>query len=801
MAQSYRFGAVEIRPAERQILVEGKPASVGARAFDLLLTLIERRDRVVTKDELFELVWPGLVVEENNLHVQVSTLRKILGPRAVATIPGRGFRFTLPVDSEQAPSCALPSASRHNLPAQLNSFIGREREVAEVCKLLESARLVTLTGAGGTGKTRLSLNVAAEVLARYPDGVWFVELAPIADGERVAQAVASTLGVKEDAGRPVAEALARYVKDRKLLVVLDNCEQVLLGCAELAMELLNAGPNAAVLASSREPLRTRGETIYAVPALEVPEPDPPASPEALSRYPAARLFVDRAVAAHPGFRVTEANATAVAQICRRLDGIPLALELAAARVRAISVDQIARHLADCFRVLSGGDPTALPRQQTLRASIDWSYDLLEMPERILLRRLAVFSGGWTFDAAQAVGAGGDVSEDDLFDLLVALVDKSLVSLDPVAERYRLLETVRQYALELLESSGEAPATRARHLAFFLDFAEKARPELSGPHQGEWLARLDADHANVLAAHSSCDGADGGAELGLRLASALRPYWLTRGQAGLGAKVFGEALARRGAQQRDRPRCRALADAGQIAYFMGRYAEAQRYLEESVAIARELHDTRRIAAALQPLGLACVGLGDLKTARRHLEEALALARELGDQREIAAAINQVAQLKRVEGDLDSAAPLFDQMLAIAREIGDQQTIAIGLLNMAMTAAGRGDLGRARTMATEAHTIVDEVGLTRIGVSVLEVCAGLAAAGEDWRCAARFFGAAEQQMERAGMRRSLVDDAYLAPLVAKARKALGAEGFTPAEREGRALSYEASMQDAADWLHRA
>jgi tetratricopeptide (TPR) repeat protein len=359
----------------------------------------------------------------------------------------------------------------------------------------------------------------------------------------------------------------------------------------------------------------------------------------------------------------------------------------------------------------------------------------------------------------------------------------------------LLETVRQYAAELLEASGEAPATRSRHLAFYLDFAEKARPELSGRDQGEWLERLDADHANLLSAHSWCESADGGAELGLRLASALRPYWLTRGQAGLGAKVFGEALARRDAQRRDRPRCRALADAGQIAYFMGRYGEAQRYLEESLAIARELGDTRRVAAALQPLGNVRIAQGDFAGARKHLEEGLHLARELGNQRDLAAATNQLAQLKRVEGDVDAAEPLYEQVLAIARELGDHETIAIGLLNLAMTTVARRQLERARAMATEAHAIVQEVGLTRVRVSVLEVCAGLASAGGQMEAAARLFGAAEQLAAQSGMRRSIADEAYLKPLIDRARQALGA-GFNDAEGEGRALGYEAAMQSARD-----
>jgi predicted ATPase/DNA-binding winged helix-turn-helix (wHTH) protein len=798
---SYRFGRVEVRPAERLLLVEGRPASVGARAFDVLLALIDRRDRVVTKDELFDLVWPGLVVEENNLHVQVSTLRKLLGPQSVATIPGRGFRFALPLEQGDALAHPLPASAKHNLPAQLNSFVGRDREIGEIKTLLGSARLVTLTSPGGSGKTRLSLQAAAGVLADYPDGAWLVELAPVADERLVPQTVASVLGVKEEAGRPVIEALMKYVKDRRLLILMDNCEHLVPACRELIKHLLQAGPGVTVLASSREQMHMAGEAIYPVAALAVPEAHPAITAEALARYEAVRLFVDRAVAVQPTFEVTAANAAAVADICRRLEGIPLAIELAAARVRTLSVERIALLLSDCFRLLRGGDQTALPRQQTLRASIDWSYELLTVPERILLRRLAVFAGGWTLEAAEAVGSGGDVEEAAVLDLLIHLVEKSLVDSDASGERYRLLETVRQYAQELLKAAGEEDATRTRHLEHYLTLAEKARPELLGPRQGVWLSRLDQERENLLSAHAWCDGAKGGAELGLRLASAVRHYWLSRGLLGLGYRITVEALSRAHAGERNHARCRALADAGQLGYFMGRYAEAQRYLEESLAIAREMNDTRRIAAALQPLGMACLGQGDLATARRHLEEALALARKLDNQRDLAAAINQLAQFHRVQGDLDAAEPLYEQVLAIARQLRDRESIAFGLLNFAMASIERGLFDRARLMLVEAHAIAEEIGSKRAGQSVLEVCAGLASLDVEWERAAELYGTAETQAGQTGLQRDPADEAFLAPLIAKARKALGEAAFDAAEAAGRALSYEEGMRRARAWLELA
>jgi len=790
LAQSYRFGNVEIRPAERQLLVEGRPAAVGARAFDVLMALIDRRDRVVTKDELFELVWPGLVVEENNLHVQVSTLRKILGARSVATVPGRGFRFTLPVNQAEAPSVALPPRT-HNLPAQLNTFIGRQRELAELKELLAASRLVTLTSVGGTGKTRLSLQLATEIAADYPDGVWFVELAPLAGAWRVPQAVASVLGVKEEAGRPVLEALVKHVQDRRMLVILDNCEHVVHACAELANQLLKAGPNVKVLASSREHLHVAGEKHYPVPALAVPDAKKASEVEALAKYDAVRLFVERATAVQPAFALTPRNAAAVADICRRLDGIPLAIELAAARVRALSAEKIAERLDLCFRLLTDGDATALPRQQTLRASIDWSHDLLTSAERALFRRLAVFTGGFTLEAAEAICADSADDQSDVLDLLTRLVEKSLVELDAAGERYRLLETVRQYAQERLDSSGEDGPTRTRHLDFYLSFAQTARPQLVGPAQGTWLARVDLERDNLLAAHAWCDHAEGGAELGLKLVASTKIYGISRGLLQLALSTTVEALAR--APKRNTSRCQALHDAGQLAFFMGRYAEAQSYLEESLSIAHELDDKPRVAAALQLLGMACLGQGFMPTARKHLEMALTLARRFGGKRGLAAANSVMAQLHRVEGDLDTAERLFNGTLAIARELGDPESEAVGLLSLAMVEIERGREDNARTMLLDAIAITAAIGSRRLGQSVFEVAAGLAALRKEWERAARFYGVAEAEAAQTGLRRDPADDAFLSPRIAKARAAMGA-AFHEAESRGRALSYSDALSEA-------
>jgi predicted ATPase/class 3 adenylate cyclase len=700
--------------------------------------------------------------------------KNIEEPIAIWHIAPEGSTAPAGYDVEAAPT---------NLPLQLTSFIGRNRELAEAGRLLAQSRMLTLLGVGGIGKSRLSVELAAKMLDDFGDGVWLVELGNLSDARLVSQAVASVLGVKEAAGRPVSEALTRYFKDRRSLLILDNCEHLLDACADLAKHVLRSGLHAKVLASSREPLRVAGETTYAVPAL--PESD------------AERLFLDRAVAAKPNFRVNGSGA-AVASVCRRLDGIPLAIELAAARVRTLPVESIAARLDDRFRLLTTGDRTVLPRQQTLRALIDWSYDLLTDEERAVFRRLAVFAGGWALDAAEAVCAFGAIDKSNVVEHVTQLADKSLVVMEPEGERYRLLETVREYALERVAESRELDEARSRHLDFYVAFCEKARPQLVGPEQGKWLARVDLDRENILAAHAWCSRAPRGAELGLQLVYLLRPYWLNRGLLGLGQRVNADALACEGAQQRDLARCRALFVAGQFSFYMGRYRQAQQYLEESLAIAREMGDKRRVAAALQPLGWAHLGEGDFRTGRRYLEEALALAEELNEPRELAAATTALAQLYRVEGNLDAAEPLYEKVLELARELDDRESIAIGLLNVAMVAIGRQDDERARQMLLAVFAILVEIGSRYVGQSVLEVSAGLAVLRREWQRAARFYGAAEALALETGLHRDPADEAFLAPLVAKARASLDTPAFAAAEGGGRESSYDNIMAETRAWL---
>ncbi len=703
-----------------------------------------------------------------------------------------------PRAGSNASNATAPTRPRSNLPQPLSSFVGRASDIAAVRQMLARQRLVTLLGPGGIGKTRLSLQVAADVVSDFPDGVWLVELAALADTRLVKQAVATVLGVKEEAGRPLIEALLRALVDKRLLLILDNCEHLLQGCAELAQQLLQASVGVKVLASSREPLHVGGEASYLVPALATPNSQQALAFDGVGDFEAVQLFVERAVAAQPAFELSPQNSLAVVGICRRLDGIPLAIELAAARVRALSVENIAARLSDRFHLLTRGDRNALPRQQTLRAMIDWSHDLLSEPERVLYRRLSVFAGGWTLEAAEAVGAGDPSEARDVPDLLSRLVERSMVEAEVGGRRYRLLQSVRQHAAERLDDAGEGDTVRERHLAFFLSLAEAASAQLSGPEQAQWLERLDPEQENFLTAHRWCDRSVQGAEAGLRLMFALKLYLFNRGF--LAPLHWGtrDALARPGAQARTIVRCRALHTAGQVGCLMGRFDEAHAQLEDALGIAHELGDTGRAASVLQTLGMTCVGEGDRVAARRYLEQALALAQQRGDQRELAAALNALAQLHRFEGTLDAAEPLYELGLTLARQIGDREITAVALLNLAMVAIGRSEPARASNMLLEALDIAELIGSRPAGGNALAVTSGLAAMRENWTQAAWFFGAAQTQMHHTGIRLDAADEAFLAPWLAQAREAFPPADFANAESSARRLSYEQAIASARSWL---
>jgi predicted ATPase/DNA-binding winged helix-turn-helix (wHTH) protein len=792
MTLTYRFGRFELRPATRQLLVDEQPAALGARAFDLLLALIERRDRLVTKNELLDLVWPGLVVEENNLQVQVSALRKLLGLEAIATVAGHGYRFTLESTQVGTPP---PTFAKHNLPAQVSSFIGRERELLDLRAMLTRHRLVTLAGVGGIGKTRLALELAAIAAHAYADGVWFVDLAKVSDPRLVANAVASSFGVREEAGRPAIDTLREFATDRTLLIILDNCEHLLLACAQLGKELLQAGQRVTIVATSREPLHVPGEATFPVAPLPVPAPGGALSHDAMDGSAAVRLFVDRASAVRPDFALTRKNTAAVAQVCRDLDGIPLALELAAARVRAMSVEAIVEHLTDRFALLKGGDRTALPRQQTLRATIDWSYDLLAPQERALLRRLSVFAGGFALDAAEAVGSGDDVPANDVLDLLGHLVDKSLIAFDAQVERYRMLETVRQYALARLTESGGEPGTRDRHLEFYVALAEHAGREIYGPKQATWHKRLNAEREDVLLAFTHARVAPGGGAAGLTLVYALN-MWLVSSDIELWHRVTLEALAHPDAQREDAVRGRALYVAAFIAYLTGRYDDAFALGQASVRAARISNNPVLLGDALYRLGIAAIAVDRLSDAREHFLEGLALARQTGERQLVMSMSCGLGELYSQQDRFELAEPAYLEALACSR--GDPQDNVLVLHNLARNAIAIRAHAKALQYLLEAIATAEPQYSIQTGQAFLMNCAGLVALHEDWTLALRLSGAAESHKERHGIRGDYVDARFHARNMAPAREALGAPAADAAFAAGRALNDDSALREAEAWL---
>jgi non-specific serine/threonine protein kinase len=797
-----RFGRFELQPAARVLLAEGRPQALGSRAFDVLAVLVERRDRLVGKDELLDLVWPGSVVEENTLQVHVSALRKLLGAATIATIAGRGYRFTAAIDAEPAAGpgagAAAPAMTLHNLPQPRNRFIGREDALAQCERLLQSTRLLTLTGIGGCGKTRLALQLAQRLLPFFADGVWFVDLAPWQAPQQVATALANAVGVREESGTPTLERLGAHLGQGSTLLVLDNCEHLIDAVAQLVDMLIASCAGLRVVATSREGLGVDGEQMFPVRPLTLPAAADLASAQDCE---AVRLFVDRATRVSPDFRLDDSNAAAITEICLRLDGIALAIELAAARIAMLSVEQINERLADRFRFLVGAS-RALPRHQTLQATLHWSHDSLPPQEQQVFRQLAVFGGGCTLAAAAQVSAGAD--EYLALALLSRLHDKSLLVVDQQAQapaRYRMLETVHQYAQERLDAAGEGAAARDRHLQFFAALAEQAAAQLQGPQQGTWMAVLAAEQVNLLAAHEWCLIGTDRAESGLRLVACLWRYWVASGQLERGHALAASALARVTVQAGARWHGRASWAAGQIAFRMGRYAESLAHADAGLAIAVAQGDAEQIAAGL---GLRAKGLhstGHPAQALLQYEQACEVARTLDNTSWLGTALNNLAELHRSEGNHARAQACYEEAIGLARRRQSPEGIFVPLCNLARLSLSCGHGERAHALLLESLQLASGAELKGMGEDVLEVAAGLASVRRHYDHAARFAGAAQALMRESGSQREPVDEAFVAPLVEQARAALGPEQFTAAQAEGGGWSHDAAIHQVRQWLEAA
>jgi predicted ATPase/DNA-binding CsgD family transcriptional regulator len=608
-----------------------------------------------------------------------------------------------PQDAEAGPAPTTGGNAPNNLPLELTSFVGRDRELAQVKGLLAEHRLLTLTGPGGSGKTRLAL-AAAEAAGGFRDGVWWVRLAPVSEPELVPQEVASTLDVRELSDRPLTDTLAEALQDKGLLLILDNCEHLAGACAALVDRLLRSCPDLKVLATSREVLAVAGEVAWPVPPLNMPDPSHPRPVEELRSYEAVRLFSERARAARASFELNPRNAPAVARVCQTLEGMPLAIELAAARVRVLSVEQIAARLGESLRLLNTASGTTDPRQRSLRATIDWSYGLLSMREQILFRRLSVFAGGWTLASAEAVCVGEGVEKDDALDLLARLADRSLVFADEQdgEVRYRLLETIRQYGAERLEDSGEEPVVRLRHARFFVALAEGSEPAMWGPGEAAWLGRLDAEQDNLRAALSWVVGRD--AELGLRLAAALRWFWYWRGHYNEGRRWLDEALAK-GDGASVTARTKALHAAGWMAHDQGDMDRAEAAAREGIGLIRTTDiGGRRAASFRNLLGEAARHRGDHGRATALFEEGTALYRKAGDGRGVAWGIFLLANAFSAQGDHERATALYEEGLALCRELGGAQPLGDYLSHLGYELLLESDYERAGVLSEEAAALL-------------------------------------------------------------------------------------------------
>jgi predicted ATPase len=620
-----------------------------------------------------------------------------------------------------------------NLPIPLTSFIGREKEIERIQYRLAEHRLVTLTGTGGIGKTRLSQRVADQLLDKYANGVWLVEFAPLNDPMLVPQSVATVLGIQQAADHSgLVEAIIDFLHAKTILLILDNCEHLLDACAGLADKLLKSCPNLKILATSRQALGIVGEALYQVPSLTSPEVHSISAIETLDDYESIRLFNERAQLVQMDFALTKVNASSVTQICSRLDGIPLAIELAAVRIQTLSVEQIADQLDQCFLILTGGGRTALPKHQTLQASIDWSWHLLRDVEQILLRRLSVFAGGWMSEAAEAVCMGDGLEADAVLDLMTQLVNKSLVirESEPGHEaRYHVLQTIRQYASERLLEAGEVERLRNRHLDFFLRWAEQVEPELQGPQQIEWLSQIEAELDNLRAALEWGSLQAEGGEESLRLASALLAFWRQRGYVREGRGWLATSLASQTAPSAGAARAKALHAAGYLARWQGDLTTARVVLEESVGLWRALGsaDHAGLAQALATLAEVFRAMGNPATARSIVSEAITLFREQDDRWGLAFALSNLGLAIRDQDDFALARSVINEGVTLWRGLGDPWGLLVATRNLGLVAMRQGDYEGALRHFTDclamARTLGDEEqmaeALVHLGAATLNV----------------------------------------------------------------------------------
>ncbi|HEV2443722.1 MAG TPA: winged helix-turn-helix domain-containing protein [Steroidobacteraceae bacterium] len=847
-AACLEFGRFRLFTRQRELRLGDITVPLGSRAFDVLLILVEAEGELVTKEELLARVWPGAVVEESNIQVQVSALRKALGEdrNLILTVPLRGYRFTGEVRALDAdgrapqptdPGPQAPRPSPTNLPAPVSDFIGRETELRELRELLRQSRLVTLVGTGGIGKTRLGLEAARATLEEFPDGVWLAELAPLTDPDLVASAINTALGLQSGAGRWTSERLAAALRGRRLLLVLDNCEHVIGAAAREAEALLRAVPGARILATSQEPLGLDGECTYRLSPLEFPVEET-AEPAATLRHDAVRLFVARARAADPHFDLSERNAATIATICRRLDGIPLAIELAAARAAALGIEGLARRLDLRFHVLTGGRRTALPRHQTLRATLDWSHRLLAEPDRIVLRRLAVFAGSFSLEAAARVVADSALAEWEVIGRIAELVDKSLVVADVAGRerRYRLLETTHAYAMEKLADSGEFGSLARLHALHFRDYARGALALWEETPSVQWLEAQAPEIDNIRVALDWAFGADGDPALGVELAAASYVLWyllsltqegrarLERATAALDAatpkKVEAQLRYGYGFLSTGEPRGRAVPalrravalyresgeplDLGRVLSFYGLNLARAGQLSEGLAALeearRQLSATahpKSLALCLTNLAIARTVAGEFEVARTLLDEALAVAAHSKADFWVWRALIYKAEVEFAEGHLAAAITQAREVVALAREARRTGMLGHALCNLAGYLIAHGDLEEAGAALREGLPLAQESELDAVLLAGgLQHLAAIAARENRLERAAQLIGYAHAFFSAEFAGRSPAKQQIQARILESLRRAMPDERLTELMESGARWTEEEAMSTALE-----
>jgi predicted ATPase len=678
--------------------------------------------------------------------------------------PQRLYQLVAPGLRTDFPALRSLEGTPTNLPQQLTSFVGRDEEVQALRAQLAHTRLVTLTGPGGIGKTRLALQAGAEVLDLFADGVWLVELATLASPDLVVPTVAGVLGVREQPGSTSLQALQAHLDSRQTLLILDNCEHMLEGVATLVEQLLGATTGLKVLATSREALRAAGERVAPLEPLAAPGAPGAASLaasaaavagrsalESLAALPAVRMFLDRAQAARPGFQLDEDNAEDVAEVCRSLDGLPLALELAAARLGTMSAAQLRARLDDRFRLLRGGRRLAPPRQQTLQALIDWSHDLLDADEQVLLRRLGVFAGSFPTESAQAVAAHGELEGADVEEMLAALAAKSLVVARPEEGRFLMLETLRAYARQRLKAAGEMEGVRERHTGVMLERLERHGLGLKGAGEAQALRALDADHADVLEAlsWSMRSPTDGARTLGF--VNKLYSYYPLKGRAALGLEQVQKALSQTSAQVETARRAFAFFVAGQYCRILGRGPEARQHFEVSLRMARQLGLVRYETMATNMLATVLHDLGDKAEALRYAQQSVNLAREVGDEQEIMNALGNLGMHLRGNQQLEPAREAFVQVLERMQSSGRKSPRAVVLLNLAMVTLDQGELAPTLDALEEALQLVDQLKSPALAACLLDVAAAASAVMSDQDDAVQLWERADSLYAACGLTR--------------------------------------------------